>query len=213
MTALHYAILFELTDITKLLIKHGAKIDIKNNNGQTPLDQTTEEVRNRATMARVKYKCKFPKENKVTTLMKTIIEENTESVAKLIPAAKKNVINAQDIDGMTALHYAILFEHFDIIELLDQNKYIIETIKDKLGYTPAEYYPNDAILQYLHKLDYPPTEVLGSKQSYAPYIIGLVGVTLGLYLANKLIRKKQQDNKVSLPQTSEQDLNVEAQQQ
>ncbi|MFI1743717.1 ankyrin repeat domain-containing protein [Thalassobellus sediminis] len=37
-TALHYAVLFKLTDIAKLLVKSGAKYNLKDNNGKSAYD-------------------------------------------------------------------------------------------------------------------------------------------------------------------------------
>ena len=37
-TALHKAALYERTDVIKVLLKHGASKDIKNRNGNTPID-------------------------------------------------------------------------------------------------------------------------------------------------------------------------------
>ncbi len=71
-----------------------------------------------------------------TPLMAAVVKNNKELTELLI--LKKADINATDINGTSALHYAVMFNLKDIIKILVKAK-ASATLKDKRGNTALDY--------------------------------------------------------------------------
>lgn len=117
-TAIFYA---ETLPMVKLLLKKGARVDIKAKDGSTALTGK-KHLPSEFSKTLIKAGADTqPLLNKnATPLMRAVTENNLSKVKKLIES-ERNIINKGDAQGWTALMYACKYSDQDIVEALMKN--------------------------------------------------------------------------------------------
>ncbi len=117
-TALHSAVYLGSNDIARLLVGKGANVDIKDSNGDTPLQWAANKGNMDITELLLKSGADInTKNNHGDTPLHTAISEKNADVARLL-IEKGADVNAKDQYGATPLRYATLRGLFDIAKLL-----------------------------------------------------------------------------------------------
>ncbi|PZO31230.1 MAG: ankyrin repeat domain-containing protein [Flavobacteriaceae bacterium] len=121
-----------------------------NNNGFTPLILACYRGNNEVAKVLIENNCDLNAKSEMgTPLMAAIVKGNNE-IAKLL-IEKKADINYADINGTTALIYAVQFQNIEILKLLIENN-VNKLHKDNDGKTAFEhavFSSNDAIIKLL----------------------------------------------------------------
>jgi ankyrin repeat protein len=123
----------ERKDILEFLIKNGAKINIKNSFGKTPLQIA--EKKGYTDISMVLYKAGA--KNSKSKLHRAVIERNRYKVRRLLKK-KGTDINKRDSNKRTALHWAVLNDDSSIVSLL-LDKGADPSAKDSDGKTPLYF--------------------------------------------------------------------------
>ena len=146
-TPLHIAVKKGLTDIVYVLLEKGANTELKNINGNTPLDLAREKQFSR--IIKLLESTVLPGLQKQQQLQLQL-QRHPERSNNIFEAVKNNRfddvehfleykkidINIQDKDGRTPLHWAIVHKNNDMIKYLIQKGASLE-IKDSKNNTPS----------------------------------------------------------------------------
>lgn len=143
-TALHLAAQYDLLNVSKALIMHGADISSRNRKGNTPFD----EAQANSLYSLAKYL------NGSTPLHWAIYDGKSLTEIEKLIAQDKTLINKADKEGNTPLHIAAIYDdRGELIQLLIKSGAFLET-KNKAGKTPFDLPPLDSVtrryLLYIH---------------------------------------------------------------
>lgn len=138
-TLLHWAIMGNCESCISSLLKSLPTVDLKNNRGETPLvfavgagdSNIAKILLEKGADPNVKFN-----EAGYTLLMDSSFEGLSDVAEMLIN--KKADLNAQDKEGMSALHYAAREGHVETIKLLIE-KGANKSLQDSRGKKPADY--------------------------------------------------------------------------
>ncbi|KAE8573437.1 Putative ankyrin 2, isoform AA [Halyomorpha halys] len=139
LTALHIASYYGLTDIARLLISHGALLEVKDERGYTPLHYSCEQAHVEVVKLLLNFEAnKYSADINGTTPLHIACRLGSLSLAQLLLPQPPAALDYSDKDGYTALHYAALSGSQEIGNLLlnlDANK----EAKTKDLKTPLHY--------------------------------------------------------------------------
>ena len=136
-TPLYWACINNYTEVAKLLIEHGADIDIKDNRGNTPLYQACFKNNTEIAKLLIEYGADVNIKNKdgYTPLSMACSNDNTELVKLLIEHGADKSVNIKDKYGYTSLYLACSHNYTEVAKLLIEYGADVN-IKDTYGYTP-----------------------------------------------------------------------------
>ena len=135
-TPLHYAASSGATNSAKFLLLYGAKISIRNNDGNTP-KQIAEQGKYTEVADLIQNRSKHIKKES-EHLLKLVCREDTKSVTKHLKLPTIN-INIQNKEGQTPLHLATVDENLKLMEILLKNKNINAATTDNDDETALHY--------------------------------------------------------------------------
>lgn len=142
-TPLHYAVKYNQLEFAELLISHGAKVQMADENGLTPLQLAVQE-----TVGEVKILDLLSKNEDISnsvkdgkSLLHLSIEKQGDMKTFKWLVEKGANIYATDKDGCNILHYAAHFGRTDIVEYLIEHHSVNENInkQDNNGNTALHY--------------------------------------------------------------------------
>ena len=118
-------------EATEYLLKKGADPNIKNNLGETPLHQATENSQAKLVKLLLKYKADpNSQQNDGNTPLHQSSYKGDESIVAMLLQFKADPNIENSVFGKTPLHYAVEYGHEEIIKLLISNS-ANPTLKDK----------------------------------------------------------------------------------
>lgn len=132
LSPLHLAIQFEETAIAKILLDHGADVELPGPDGALPLDMADATENEELIKLVLQRYLDKQDESKKTKLHHAAISKNREYVEALLKNGAS--ANIQDNEGQIALHYAVLSDTQEITQLLIPTSNI--DVRNNEGYTP-----------------------------------------------------------------------------
>lgn len=137
LTALHYAFKQNHLNCAKALFEHGGDIFLCDFTGKTPLDYTSEAIKNYYLILN-----KYKTTDGAVALRRASFEGAERDVIELIEI-DKNLVNQQSPSNQqTALHYALRKNHANCAKILIEHGANVDS-KDNQGKTPFDYARED----------------------------------------------------------------------
>jgi hypothetical protein len=130
-------------EATEFLLKQGADPNLKNNLGETPLHQATENSQAKLVKLLLKYKADpNSQQNDGNTPLHQSSYKGDESIVAMLLQYKADPNMENSVFGKTSLHYAVEYGHEEIIKLLMANN-ANPLLKDKTDRSPLDMAPPD----------------------------------------------------------------------